>query len=230
MIALRAVGKTYHSGSVSTEALRSISLDIGQGEHVAIRGPSGSGKTTLLNLVGLLDVPSTGDVLLEGHETRLLSERARAQLRNKLLGFVFQGYNLIPELRAWENVALPGRYGGMRRRERRDLALKVLGRVGLADRVNNRPAQLSGGEEQRVAIARSLLMSPRIVLADEPTGNLDSDTGRAVLDLLDSVIEDGATLVTVTHDDAVACRASRTISLMDGCVVSDVDAREGDAR
>jgi putative ABC transport system ATP-binding protein len=221
MIALRAVGKTYRSGSVSTKALRSVSLEIEGGEHVAVRGPSGSGKTTLLNVIGLLDVPSAGALLLEGRETDKLSERERAKLRNRLLGFVFQGYNLIPELRAWENVALPGRYGGIGRRARRESALEILDRVGLADRANNRPAQLSGGEEQRVAIARSLLMSPRIILADEPTGNLDSETGRTVLDLLDEVNEEGATLVTVTHADEVASRASRTVHLMDGRVVSD---------
>ena len=220
MIVLQAVGKTYQSGSVSTVALHDVSLEIEQGVYVAIRGPSGSGKTTMLNLIGLLDVPTTGDVLLSGQETALLSERKRAQVRNMFLGFVFQGYNLIPECRAWENVALPGRYGGMSKRDRRELAHKMLEKVGLGDRVNNYPAQLSGGEEQRVAIARALLMSPKVILADEPTGNLDSDTGKTVLDVLDAVNEAGATLVMVTHDDDVASRASRTIHLMDGAVVT----------
>ena len=219
MIALQAVGKTYQSGSVSTVALHDVTLEIEQGVYVAIRGPSGSGKTTMLNLIGLLDVPTAGDVLLAGQETALLSERKRAQVRNEFLGFVFQGYNLIPERRAWENVALPGRYGGMAKRTRRELAHEMLEKVGLADRVNNYPAQLSGGEEQRVAIARALLMSPKVILADEPTGNLDSDTGKSVLDVLDAVNASGATLVMVTHDDDVASRASRTIHLMDGAVV-----------
>jgi len=219
MIALQSVGKTYQSGSVSTVALHDVTLEIEQGVYVAIRGPSGSGKTTMLNLIGLLDFPSTGDVLLSGQETRLLTERRRAQVRNNLVGFVFQSYNLIPERRAWENVALPGRYGGMAKRARRELAHKMLEQVGLADRVNNYPAQLSGGEEQRVAIARALLMSPKVILADEPTGNLDSDTGKTVLDVFDAVNESGATLVMVTHDDDVASRASRTIHLMDGAVV-----------
>ena len=219
MIALQSVGKTYQSGSVSTVALHDVTLEIEQGVYVAIRGPSGSGKTTMLNLIGLLDVSTTGDVFLSGQETALLSERKRADVRNKYLGFVFQGYNLIPERRAWENVALPGRYGGMAKRARRELAHKMLEQVGLADRVNNYPAQLSGGEEQRVAIARALLMSPKVILADEPTGNLDSDTGRTILDVFDTVNESGATVVMVTHDDDVAGRASRTIHLMDGAVV-----------
>ena len=219
LITLQSVGKTYRSGSVSTVALHDVRLDIEQGVYVAIRGPSGSGKTTMLNLIGLLDIPTTGDVLLSGQETALLTERRRAQLRNTFLGFVFQGYNLIPEMRAWENVALPGRYGGMGKRPRRELALKMLDQVGLADRVNNYPAQLSGGEEQRAAIARALLMSPRIILADEPTGNLDSDTDNTILDVFDAVNEGGATVIMVTHDDDVAHRASRTINLIDGAVV-----------
>jgi putative ABC transport system ATP-binding protein len=219
MIDIRSAGKTYQSGSVGTVALRGVNLEIDQGAYVAVRGPSGSGKTTLLNLIGLLDTPTAGEVILNGRATASLPERERARVRNRTLGFVFQSYNLIPELRAWENVALPGRYAGMPRRKRRDLAFEMLERVQLPHRAQSYPAQLSGGEEQRVAIARALLMSPKVILADEPTGNLDSDTGAAILDLFDTVHAGGATVVAVTHDDEVAARASYAIHLMDGAVV-----------
>jgi len=219
MIRIESAVKTYFTTGVATHALRGASATIERGEHVAIRGPSGSGKTTLLNLIGLLDVPTSGEILLDGKPTAKLSERDRAGIRNRTFGFVFQSYNLIPELKAWENVALPGRYGRLPRGERRELAVKLLDRVGLSERVKNRPAQLSGGEEQRVAVARALLMSPLVVLADEPTGNLDSATGESILDLFDSLNEEGTTIVAVTHSDEVAYRASRAIHLMDGTVV-----------
>lgn len=221
MIELRDVWKIYPKGRARVEALRGVSLVIGEGEKVALVGPSGAGKSTLLYLLGLMDLPSAGHLRLLGQDPRHLPDRARSRLRGRAVGFVFQSFNLIPQLRAWENVALPLRYAGVGLRERRRRALELLERVGLAARAYHYPDELSGGEEQRVAVARALANAPKLILADEPTGNLDSRAGARVLELLDEAHARGATLVTVTHSPEVAARARRVIRLADGRVVED---------
>lgn len=216
MIALRQVWKTYRQGERVVHALQDVSLTLVPGESVALIGPSGAGKSTLLSLLGLMDVPSEGEVILAGKPTNTLSDAARSNLRGHEIGFVFQSFNLIAELNAWQNVALPLKYLGVSRRERRERALDMLSRVGLADRAEHRPAELSGGQEQRVAIARALIAEPSLVLADEPTGNLDSKTSEQILQLLLAVSQDQKTLVTVTHSADVAALMQRQISILDG--------------
>jgi putative ABC transport system ATP-binding protein len=216
VIALRQVWKTYRQGERVVHALQDVSLTLAPGESVALIGPSGAGKSTLLSLLGLMDVPSEGEVILAGKPTNTLSDAARSNLRGHEIGFVFQSFNLIAELNAWQNVALPLKYLGVSRRERRERALDMLSRVGLADRAEHRPAELSGGQEQRVAIARALIAEPSLVLADEPTGNLDSKTSEQILQLLLAVSQDQKTLVTVTHSSDVAALMQRQISILDG--------------
>jgi putative ABC transport system ATP-binding protein len=220
-IRLRDIKKTYLMGKVPVEALRGLDLDIQDGEMVAIMGPSGSGKTTLLNVIGLLDAPSVGSYKLTGDEVAKLSDRRRSQLRNKRFGFVFQVYNLLPRLTALENVMIPLIYGGVAKRERRPRAQAALEAVGLGDRMKHRPAELSGGEQQRVAIARALVNEPSCILADEPTGNLDSKTGAAIIELIQQLhAERKVTVVMVTHDANIAARAKRTVHLQDGAVAN----------
>ena len=221
MIELLEASKVYLKGTLQVHALRSTSLRCEAGEFVAITGPSGSGKSTLLNLVGLLDIPSSGSVCLMGRDTSALSMHERAKLRGRALGFVFQSFNLIAHLTAWQNVALPLYYAGITRACRRRRAIEILQQVGLGDRVKHRPSELSGGEEQRVAIARSLVMNPRIVLADEPTGNLDHECGTVIMDRLRRANNDGVGILIVSHDSAVVSHARRTIVLQDGVIVSD---------
>jgi putative ABC transport system ATP-binding protein len=217
LVRLKDVKKTYLMGKVPVNALRGLDLEINDGEMVAIMGPSGSGKTTLLNVIGLLDSPSTGSYKLVGDEVAKLSDRRRSQLRNKRFGFVFQVYNLLPRLTAAENVMIPLIYGGVPRRERRPRAEAALEAVGLKDRMRHRPSELSGGEQQRVAIARALVNEPSVILADEPTGNLDSKSGAAIMDLIQQLHRDRkVTVVLVTHDPNVAARAERTVQLRDG--------------
>ncbi|HEC62819.1 MAG TPA: ABC transporter ATP-binding protein [Candidatus Acetothermia bacterium] len=216
MIRLIEVTKTYRLGKVEIPALRGVSLEICPKDRLAIQGPSGSGKSTLLNLMGLLDLPTSGQVLVEGKDSRRLSELERSRMRNKLIGFVFQRFNLIPYLSAWENVALPGRYGGVPRRQRKTRAWQLLEVVGLAERAHHLPAELSGGEEQRVAIARALFMEPRFLLADEPTGNLDSKSGAQILALLEEVNSQGTAVVVVTHNPEVAAFGTKRLWLRDG--------------
>ncbi|GEM88577.1 ABC transporter ATP-binding protein [Oceanithermus desulfurans] len=219
MIELANVTKVYRKGRVEVPALRGVDLRIAEGEHVALMGPSGAGKSTLLYLMGLMEEPTTGRVTLFGEDVTNLSDTARSRLRGRTIGFVFQAFNLIPQLVAWQNVALPLRYQGVPRRQQKERALAMLERVGLADRSEHYPAELSGGEEQRVAIARALVIEPRLILADEPTGNLDTRTGRAVLGLLESAVADGPTLLIVTHDQEVAARAGRVVRVVDGQVL-----------
>jgi putative ABC transport system ATP-binding protein len=225
LVRLKDIKKTYLMGKVPVYALRGLDLEISDGEMVAIMGPSGSGKTTLLNVVGLLDSPSTGSYKLVGDEVAKLSDRKRSQLRNKRFGFVFQIYNLLPRLTAAENVMIPLIYGGVPRRERRPRAEAALEAVALKDRMRHRPSELSGGEQQRVAIARALVNEPSVILADEPTGNLDSKSGAAIMDLIQQLHrEREVTVVLVTHDASVAARAERTVQLKDGQVA---DASSG---
>jgi len=219
LIRMNNIKKTYLMGRVPVSALQGVDLDIADGEMVAIMGPSGSGKTTLLNILGLLDTPSVGSYKLAGDEVAKLPDRRRSQLRNKRFGFVFQVYNLLPRLTAAENVMIPLVYGGVKKRDRRPRAEAALEAVGLKDRVRHRPSELSGGEQQRVAIARALVNEPSVILADEPTGNLDSKAGAAIMDLLQQLHEGRkVTVILVTHDPNVAKPAERVVRLSDGQV------------
>ncbi|HEV7655924.1 MAG TPA: ABC transporter ATP-binding protein [Mycobacteriales bacterium] len=216
VIDLAGVTKTYRSGSLEVHALRGITLRIEPGEYVAIMGPSGSGKSTLMNILGCLDVPSTGSYHLAGEDVSEMSEDQLADVRNRRIGFVFQQFNLLPSLPAWRNVEIPLMYAGVQRAERRDRALGALERVGLADRAAHRPGELSGGQQQRVAVARALVGSPDLLLADEPTGNLDSVSTADVLRLLAELHTAGRTIVLITHEAEVASQAGRVIRMFDG--------------
>jgi len=219
LVRLNNIKKTYLMGKVPVNALQGIDLEIQDNEMVAIMGPSGSGKTTLLNILGLLDTPSVGSYKLAGDEVAKLPDRRRSQLRNKRFGFVFQVYNLLPRLTAAENVMIPLIYGGVKKSERRPRAEAALEAVGLKDRMRHRPSELSGGEQQRVAIARALVNDPSVILADEPTGNLDSKSGAAIMDLIQRLHEERrVTVALVTHDARVAAPAKRVVELRDGRV------------
>ena len=219
MIRLSGIGRTFEVGTEKVHALVQVDEEIAAGEHVAIMGPSGSGKSTLLNILGCLDRPSEGSYELEGRAVGDLSTRDLTEVRRHRIGFVFQFFHLVPRLTAAENVELPMIFGDVPRRERRQRVAKALDAVGVAERATHLPDQLSGGERQRVALARSTVMSPSILLADEPTGNLDSRSGRVVLELLERMNTEGLTLIVVTHDPTVAQRADRIIVLLDGRIV-----------
>lgn len=224
MIRLEGVRKTFTAGETQIHALDGVSLEIERGEFVAIMGQSGSGKSTMMNIIGLLDRPDEGAYLLSGQNVAGLSEQARARLRGSAFGFVFQSYSLLPRMSALEQVELPLIYQGVRNRRRR--AAEALVRVGLADRIGHRPTQLSGGEQQRVAIARSLVVDPLVVLADEPTGALDTATGHEVMTLLtDLVDQHGMTIILVTHEAEVAEFAQRTVRMRDGKIIEDTGAK-----
>jgi putative ABC transport system ATP-binding protein len=220
MIRLEDIWRTYDVGGRPLHALREITETVEEAEHVAIMGPSGSGKSTLLNVIGCLDRPTKGSYELSGREVAALSERELADVRRHQIGFVFQSFHLIPRLNAHANVELPMMFAEVPRGERKRRADEALESVGMAPRADHRPDQLSGGERQRVAIARALVMSPRVLLADEPTGNLDTRSGNQVLDLLDRLNDEGITLLVVTHDPNVARRADRVITLVDGRIVN----------
>jgi len=226
MIRLEEIWKTYTMGNQTLHALHDISETIESGEHVAIMGPSGSGKSTLLNLLGCLDRPTSGSYLLDGRPVAQLSEDELAEVRLYNIGFIFQSFHLIPRLDALANVTVPMIFAGIDVREREARAKAVLESVGLSDWQSHRPAELSGGQKQRVAIARAIVMHPRILLADEPTGNLDSDSGKQILDLLEGLHEEGITLITVTHDPNVARRADRVLVLRDGIVLRRIAGSE----
>ena len=226
-IRTRDLTRTYRMGANIVVALWEASLAVQPNEYVAVSGPSGSGKSTLMNLLGCLETPSAGDYWLNGVHVSRMNSRELAQVRNRQVGFVFQTFNLLERCTALQNVEAPLVYARMRRRERLKRAAEALARVGLSNRVAHRPSQLSGGQRQRVAIARALVTRPSILLADEPTGNLDSATGEEVLNLFDSLHGDGHTLIVVTHDAGIAERARRRIEMLDGRVTSDTGNRAG---
>ncbi len=221
LIRLNEVGKVFRTDEVETRALCGISLTVGRGEFLSIAGPSGCGKTTLLSILGLLDSPTEGEYLFDGESVAALSARARANIRNRSIGFIFQTFNLIGDLTVFDNVELPLTYRETPSRERRHRVRTVLERVGMADRENHFPSQLSGGQQQRVAVARAMVGEPLILLADEPTGNLDSGNGGAVMDLLGELHAQGATICMVTHDPRYAHVAERTVHLFDGRLVAE---------
>ncbi len=224
MISMRGIRKVYSTGRVEVEALRGIDLEIGDNDYVAVVGPSGSGKSTLMNIMGCLDSPSDGEYVLSGDTVAGLDRNRLAEIRNRHIGFVFQNFNLLPYASALENVELPLLFAGTPARQRRERASNLLERVGLADRMDHKPTELSGGQMQRVAIARALVNRPAIVLADEPTGNLDSTSGSGIVGLFSELHGAGQTIVIITHDEAIAGRASRTVQIRDGLVVEDQSA------
>jgi putative ABC transport system ATP-binding protein len=221
LIELAGVHKVYRSGSLKVAALGGITLTIGDGEYVAVMGPSGSGKSTLMHILGCLDVPSAGSYHLAGEDVGAMPEDQLAHVRNRRIGFVFQQFNLLATMPAWRNVELPLTYGGAGRAQRRERAMTALHWVGLGDRAHHRPGELSGGEQQRVAIARALVTEPALLLADEPTGNLDSASTAGILDLFDELHGSGRTIVLITHEADVARRSRRTVRLLDGRVSED---------
>jgi putative ABC transport system ATP-binding protein len=223
MLKMNSVSKVYRTELIETHALRDLDLHVAEGEFVAVTGPSGSGKTTFLNIAGLLESPTGGSYELDGEDVSRLSDKARANIRNQKVGFIFQSFNLIPDLNLFDNVDVPLRYRGWKAAKRKQAIEKMMELVGLASRMSYLPSQLSGGQQQRVAIARALAGNPRFLLADEPTGNLDSLMARQVIDLLESINAEGTTVVMVTHDQELARRAHRNIQVLDG-QVSDLDS------
>ena len=229
LIEFREVCKYYQMGDTTVKAADHISFQIRKGEFVAIVGQSGSGKSTYMNIIGCLDVPTSGTYLLDGRDVGQMDKDQLAAIRNKMLGFIFQQYNLLPRLNLMENVEVPLVYAGVSRAERHARAREVLEQVGLGDKLKNRPNQLSGGQQQRVSIARALVRNPPVILADEPTGALDSHTGREVLGLLQQLHKQGHTVVLITHDNSIAVQADRIIRLEDGRVVYDGDSHAPEA-
>ncbi len=225
IIELKNIVKNYKVGTIIVRALRSVNLEIEKNEYVAIMGPSGSGKSTLMNLIGCLDTPTSGTYVLNGNDVSMLDDNQLADIRNNEIGFVFQTFNLLPRYTALENVMLPLIYAGFSKAERLDRAKEVLESVKLTDRIAHKPNELSGGQRQRVAVARALVNHPSIILADEPTGNLDSKTSIDIMNLFDEIHVLGNTIIVVTHEEYIAKRARRVVRLMDGEVESDVDNR-----
>ncbi len=221
VITFRNITKNYFLGGEVISALKNISLSIQRNEYVALMGPSGSGKSTLMNILGCLDTPTGGDYILNGQNVSVLKDNRLAEIRNKEIGFIFQTFNLLPRLSALENCMLPLVYAGVGRKEREKKALEVLDMVGLADRVKHKPNELSGGQRQRVAIARALINNPSIVLADEPTGNLDSKTSDEIMSIFEAIFSRGNTLIVVTHEEDIARHARRIVRLKDGLIDSD---------
>ncbi len=221
VIEIAGVWKTYHPGEFAVHALRGVDFAVEDGSFVAVMGPSGSGKSTLMHILGCLDTPTSGTYHLGGEDVSKMTEQQLARIRNRRIGFVFQGYNLLPRLSAWRNVALPLVYTGVSSSERRRRALEAIARVGLADRADHRPTELSGGQQQRVAIARAFVTNPSVILADEPTGNLDSTAAAEILDFLRELNRGGRTLVLITHDHEVAMAAPRLVQIRDGQIASD---------
>ncbi len=221
MIDLKNVTKTYDMGAIEVNALRGITLHVDEGEFLSIIGPSGSGKSTLMNIIGCLDLPTSGEYYLDGKEISTYDEKQLAKIRNQKIGFVFQKFNLLPRLSALENVELPLIYRGMNYKERMRISVETLERVGLGDRMTHKPTELSGGQQQRVAIARALAGNPPVLLADEPTGNLDSKSGQDVLALIQELSREGKTIVLITHNAEISKEAKRTVAIIDGQLVEN---------
>lgn len=226
LIHIEHIMKVYNPGENEVRALDNVSLDINTGEFVAIIGQSGSGKSTLMNMLGCLDVPTSGTYILSGQDVSSLSDNALSEIRNQQIGFIFQGFNLIPNLTALENVALPLIYRGIPAKERQELALDALKIVGLENRIRHKPAEMSGGQQQRVAIARAIAAKPPVILADEPTGNLDSSSTREIMKILHELHDTGRTIILITHDDQIAANARRVVRIMDGKIESDITREE----
>ncbi len=222
MIKLTDIHKTFLMGDTPVHALNAVDLTVQRGEYLSVMGPSGSGKSTLLNMLGLLDRPDSGEYWLLDQATRTLSEPARARLRSQTIGFVFQAYHLVPRLTSLENIELPMMLAGVSRKQRRQLAGDAMQRLGIAERADHLPKQLSGGQRQRVALARAIVQKPALLLADEPTGNLDSHSGAEVVKLLEELNREGITLLVVTHDAALGARAKRRLRMVDGAIVEDI--------
>ena len=227
LLELRDIHKTYHLGGETIRALDGVSLDIGSGEFISIIGPSGSGKSTLMHILGCLDTPTSGTINLDGMMIHDASPRQLAVIRNKKIGFVFQFFNLLPKLTVRQNVELPMIYSGLSSKERRERAMDSLKSVNMEDRSKHRPSQLSGGQQQRAAIARALVNDPRIIFADEPTGNLDSNTGELILGMFDKLHKDGRTVMLVTHDPEIAAVTPRRIEIRDGKIANEIDPKLG---
>jgi putative ABC transport system ATP-binding protein len=225
LVDIKDMTKTYVMGSNIVKALAGVDLDIRNGEFLSVVGPSGSGKSTLMNMIGCLDVPDSGSYSLDGLDVSDLNDRELAEIRSEKIGFVFQGFNLLPKFTALENVELPLIYRGFHHRKRKKMALEALDRVGLADRIHHKPTELSGGQQQRVAVARALAGNPPILLADEPTGNLDTHTGAEILDMLDRIHEQGNTIILITHDNLLAHQAKRKVEIRDGLITGDEEVR-----
>ena len=224
IIDMQAIRKVYDTGKVKVEALKGIDLVVDSGEFVAIVGPSGSGKSTLMNLIGCLDTPTDGTYRLGGEDVSKFTRDELADVRNRRVGFVFQGFNLLPQITAFENVEMPLLFGGVAPKKRRERVEELMTRVGLGERMDHKPTELSGGQMQRVAIARALAMQPDVVLADEPTGNLDSSAGGDIMELFTELWKQGSTLVVITHDLSLARRAGRVVEIHDGRIVRDGEA------
>ena len=216
LLELKNIYKNYLQGNMDVPVLKDINLSIDEGEYVAIMGPSGSGKSTLMNIIGCIDKPSAGSYYLDGYEIENCRDRELSRIRNKEIGFVFQNFNLLPRQSALDNVGLPLQYAGIGKRERKERAKKMLEMVGLSDRMSFKPTQLSGGQKQRVAIARAMVNAPKILLADEPTGALDSKSGTAVMELFEKLHDNGATIIMITHSEEIAACAKRVIRIIDG--------------
>lgn len=221
MISVKDVTKTYNMGVIKLQVLKGISLDIEEGDFISIIGPSGSGKSTLMNILGCLDIPTTGEYYLDDKEISTYNEKQLAKIRNEKIGFIFQQFNLLPKLTAFENVELPLIYRGTKAKERKERAIEVLESVGLSDRLYHKPSELSGGQQQRVAIARALVGNPPILLADEPTGNLDTQSGEEVLDILKKLNKEGKTIIVITHDQEVADEAKKIVTIRDGLLTQE---------
>lgn len=224
LLSLDNVSKLYKMGETVVSALDGVSFNVERGEFLSIMGPSGSGKSTCMNLIGCLDKPTSGEILINGKKVSLMNQNQLAEIRNRTIGFVFQQYNLLPNLSVIENVMLPLRYQGVPVAERRKRAEKVLDRMGLSDRLNHKPSELSGGQKQRTAIARATVTDPALILADEPTGALDSHTGESVMDLFNEINREGTTIIVVTHDEKIGRSLPRTIRILDGKIQEDFHA------
>ncbi|MBE5953642.1 MAG: ABC transporter ATP-binding protein [Lachnospiraceae bacterium] len=216
LLQLKNIYKNYYQGNMEVPVLKDINISVEEGEYIAIMGPSGSGKSTLMNIIGCIDTPTSGEYLLDDNIINSYKDKELSDVRNKKIGFVFQNFNLLPRLSAMDNVALPLQYAKIPKKKRKDMCIKVLSMVGLEDRMDFKPTQLSGGQKQRVAIARAMVNNPRILLADEPTGALDSKSGKQVMDLFDKLHEEGVTIIMITHADEIANRAKRVVKIIDG--------------